>query len=148
MPRLTVYLLLVIFVCSIAYTENVTIHIPTSEVVRIAQIIAKNEGYQISNHNLYYFDSLDTQGTPLVRGYTSIGFYINGNIRSTISISEITGQAIDMNTCEIFDYPELKPFQKQMIQLSKAKIKTAQELADDVGCSSPKVLTKSNPISD
>jgi hypothetical protein len=127
--------------------EDVTVHVPTSELVRVAQIIARNEGYDISNHKVYYFDTLDTLGKPLLPGYASIGFYINGNIRSSISISETTGQAIDVSTCEIFDYPELRPFQAQMIRLSKAKIKTPEKLAEDAGCSPPRVLSKSNPIS-
>ena len=79
-------------------------------------------------------------GKPLLQGYTSIGFYINGNIRSSISISETTGQAIDMNSCEIFDYPDLRLFQDEMLKLSKARIKTPRDLADDAACTSPKIL--------
>jgi hypothetical protein len=126
-------------------TERTIVHIPTSDALRVAQMVARNEGYDIKNHKIYFFDSLDAQEKPLLQGYTSIGFYINGNIRSSISISETTGQAMDMNSCEIFDYPDLRPFQEQMIRLSKARRKTAHELANDAGCSSPKVLNK--PIS-
>jgi hypothetical protein len=89
-----------------------------------------------------------SDGKPLLPGYTSIGFYINGNIRSSISISDTTGQAIDLNTCEIFDYPELGPFQEQMMRLSKAKKKTPQELADDAGCGSPKDREEIRPLTD
>jgi hypothetical protein len=121
------------------------IHIMTSDALKVAEIIARNEGYDIRDTKLYSFDSLDLQGRRLLEGYTSIGFYINGNVRSGISISETTGQALDMTTCEIFDYPELRPFQEQIMRLSKAKRKTPRELADDVGCGRPRVLTK--PIS-
>lgn len=126
--------------------ERIIINIPTSEVVRVAQTIARNEGYDLrqTKYN-YYFDALGSTEKPLLEGYTSIGFYINGNIRSTISISETTGQAFDMNSCEIFDYPELRPSQDQILRLSKAKRKTPQEMADEVGCSPPKVLTKPVP---
>jgi hypothetical protein len=125
--------------------KSVFVHITTSDALRVAQIIARNEGYDIRNTKLYYFDSLDLQGRRLVEGYASIGFYINGNVRSGISISETTGQALDMTTCEIFDYPELRPFQEQIIRLSKARRKTPQELADEVGCDPPRVLTKPVP---
>ena len=125
-------------------SRDVVVHVPTSEALKVAQIIARNEGYDVKNEKLYFFDSLDTQG-GLLEGYTSIGFYINGNIRSTISISETTGQALDMNSCEIFDYPELRSFQDRISRLSKTKRKTPQELADDAGCGSPIVLTK--PVS-
>jgi hypothetical protein len=109
-------------------------------------MIARDEGYDVTRTRVYSFDLLTgSQGESFLQGYTSIGFSINGNPRNQITISNSTGQAIDYNTCEIFAYPDLKPFQEQMIRLSKAKRKTAQELADDVGCSSPKVLTR--PVS-
>jgi len=126
--------------------KPVSVHITTSDALRVAQIIARNEGYDIRNTKLYSFDTLDS-GHRLLEGYASMGFYINGNVRSGISISETTGQALDMNTCEVFDYPELRPFQEQILRLSKARRQTPQELADDVGCDSPRVLTKPVPLS-
>jgi len=124
--------------------KPVSVHITTSDTVMVAQIIARNEGYDIRDTKLYYFDSLDS-GHRLLEGYASIGFYINGNVRSGISISETTGQAFDMTTCEIFDYPELRPFQEDIMRLTKVKRMTPQELADDVGCGRPRVLTKAIP---
>jgi hypothetical protein len=121
---------------------KIVIHVTTSDAVKVAQMIAKDEGYDIKNDRLYYFDLLESQGQPLLRGYTSVGFYINGNIRSTLSISETTGQVIDMNSCEVFDYPDLRSFQERMLRLSKASRKTPQEMADDAGCISPKVLSR------
>jgi hypothetical protein len=126
-------------------TKHVVVHITTSDAVEFAQMVARDDGYDIKNDKVYFFDSLDANGKYLLRGYTSIGFYIKGNIRSSISISETTGQAVDMNSCEIFDYPDLTPFQEQILRLSKAKRKTARELANEVGCASPKVLTE--PVS-
>jgi len=106
-------------------------------------MIARDEGYDVTNTSVYSFDLLTgSGGQPFLPGYTVVGFDINGSARNLIAISNGTGQAIDFNTCEIFDYPDLKPFQERIIHLSKAKRKTAQELADDAGCSSPKVLTK------
>lgn len=140
----SIFLLFLMFAASQA--QSVIVHITTSDAVDLARMIASDEGYDIQNTEVYYFDSLKTRdGKPLLKGYTSVGFYIRGNIRSSISISETTGQAFDMNSCEVFDYPDLKPFQERIAHLSKTKRKTAQELADDAGCSSPKVLT--NPIS-
>jgi hypothetical protein len=134
---LLIHLLLLAF-----QAQSVAVHIATSDAVDVARMIAKDEGYDVRDTKVYYFDLLQTQdGKPLLSGYTSVGFYINGNIRSSISISETTGQAVDMNSCEVFDYPDLRPFQERIVQLSKARRKTALELADDAGCSSPKVLT-------
>jgi hypothetical protein len=139
-------ILLVLLLLPASPTQSVIVHIPTSDVVDLARMIARDEGYDVRDTKVYYFDLLETQdGKPLLSGYTSVGFYINGNIRSSISLSETTGQAVDMNSCEVFDYPDLKPFQERIIHLTKAKRKTAQELANEAGCSSPKVLNK--PVS-
>lgn len=125
--------------------ESEVVHITTSDAIDLARIVARNEGYDVRNTKVYYFDLLMTSdGKPVLPGYTTIGFYINGNVRSSISISDSTGQTIDLNTCEVFDYPELKPFQQRIMRLSKARKKTLQELADDVACGSPKVLNRPN----
>jgi hypothetical protein len=143
---ITSLILLVSFLLPGTLTQSVIVHITTSDAVDLARMIARDEGYDVRDTKVYYFDLLETRDRKtLLKGYTSIGFYINGNIRSTISISETTGQTVDMNSCEVFDYPDLKPFQQQMIRLSKAKMKTAQELADDAGCTSPEVLTTPVP---
>jgi hypothetical protein len=141
-PSIALTLALLLF--SAREAECVLAHIPTSEALKVARIIARDEGYDIRNTKLYYFDSLDSQA-PFIAGYVSIGFYVNGNVRSGISISETTGQALDMTTCEIFDYPELRPFQERILRLSKARRKTPRELADEVGCDPPRVLTKPVP---
>jgi hypothetical protein len=118
--------------------------------VRIAQLIARDEGYDLDKDIrdprtgekiAYWFDSLDgsPQG-PLLAGYTSIGFYINTHIRSGISINDATGQTLDMTSCELFDYPDLRPFQEQVMRLSgTTKRKTPEELADEVGCESLRI---------
>ena len=117
------------------------VHIRTSDAIDLARMIARNEGYDVRKTTVYSFDLL----TNFHQNYATIGFTINGKHRNLIAINNSTGQAIDYNTCEIFDYPDLRPFQERMIRLSKAKRKTAQELADDVGCSAPKVLNKRVP---
>lgn len=127
-------------------SRPVLVHITTSDAIDLARKIARDEGYDVTKTNIYSFDLLITpEGKPFLEGYTSIGFDINGNPRNLIAISDKTGQAIDYNTCEIFDYPDLISFQERMTHLSKAKRKTAQELAKDAGCDSPKVLNK--PVS-
>jgi hypothetical protein len=138
--------LLALLVLPMTQGQSVIVHIPTSDAIDLARMIAKDEGYNVSDTKVFSFDLLMTNdGKPLLQGYTSIGFYINGDPRNTISFNNMTGQAIDMFSCEVFDYPEVRSFQEDMIRLSKVKRKTAQELADDAGCSSPKVLT--NPVS-
>ncbi len=123
-----------------------TVFIPTSEVVRVAQIIAQDEGYDIRKKSIY-FDLLQTRdGKPLLDGYTSIGFYIDAQPRNSISINNETGQTIDMFSCEVFDYPDLQSFQRGMVGLTKVRFKSPQELASDAGCDVPKVLRRPTPL--
>lgn len=123
--------------------DSVIVHITTSDAIDLARAIARDEGYDVANTAVYSFDLLtSSNGKPFLPGYTTIRFDINGNARNVIAISDRTGQTIDYNTCEIFDYPDLQPFQERMLRLSKAKKKSAQGMADDAGCSSPRMLNK------
>jgi hypothetical protein len=138
--------LLALLLFTAAQSQQVIMPISTSDAVDVARIIARDEGYDVTNTKVYYFDLLtNSEGKPFLQGYTAIGFYIDGQERNLITINNATGQAIDYNTCEIFAYPDLKSFQDNMIRVNKAKKKTPQELARDVGCGSPQVLTQ--PIS-
>ena len=144
MPVTTSIALVLLWLSAPQAKAKVIVNIPTSDALMVAQIIASNEGYDIRNTKRYYFEALDCP-KPLLEGYTSMGFSISGQARSSISINNDTGQALDMNSCEIFDYPELRPFQEDIMRLTKVKRKTPQELADDVGCGRPRVLTKAIP---
>jgi hypothetical protein len=129
-----------------AQTEKIIVHITSSDAIDFARMIARDEGYDVTKTSIYSFDLLTGPGgKPFLEGYTTISFDIAGNPRNLITINNSTGQAIDYNTCEVFDYPDLRQFQERMLRLSKAKKKTLGELASDAGCTSPKVLTK--PIS-
>lgn len=143
MPVIRTTILIALLVLPLAQSQTVTVHITTSDAIDFARVIARDEGYDVAKTSVYSFDLLSgSGGQPFLQGYTAVSFDINANPRNLIAINNNTGQAIDYNTCEIFDYPDLKPFQEGIMHLSKAKRKTAQELADDAGCSSPKVLTK------
>src|SRR6476661_5921624 len=135
---------------------SVIVHITTGDAVKIAQRIARDEGYDLDKEVrdpqgakvVYWFDSLDgsPQG-PFLEGYTSIGFYINSHSRSGISINNTTGQTLDMTSCELFDYPDLQPFQEQVMRLGGiSKKKTPEELADEVGCESLRIVRTPVPV--
>jgi hypothetical protein len=143
MPIVSSILIAMFLLPALDQGRIVIMPILTSDAIDVARMIARDEGYDVTKTTVYYFQELtNSEGKPFLPGYTSIGFDINGNARNLISINNSTGQAIDFNTCEVFDYPDLKPFQERTIRLNKAKRRTPQELADEVGCSSPKVLSK------
>lgn len=118
--------------------------ISDSDAIDLAGIIARDEGYDLRIQTIdYSFDmAIDSGGHPIVPGYTSVIFEVNAVANNLIAINNSTGQAIEVNSCQVFDYPDVKPFQEQMMRINKAKKKTAQELADDVDCGIPTVLTK------
>ncbi len=134
-------------------TEPSFVHISSSTAITVAQTIARGEGYEIRTdlddvrQSPYDFDVLTASGgRPLVRGYIAIGFTIDERARNLILINERTGQTIDMNSCEVFDFPALRSFENQIIRLTKATRLTPQQLADNVGCSSAILVTKPVPI--
>jgi hypothetical protein len=147
MPVVMISILIPLLVPSPQHAQSVIVHITTSDAIDYARKIARDEGFDVTKTNIYSFDQISaSEGKPFVEGYTTVSFDINASPENVIVISNSTGQAIDYNTCEIFDYPDLRPFQGRMVHLSNARKKTAQELADDVGCTSPKVLSKPVPL--
>ena len=138
-----IHLTLLLF--STMQTQSI-VHIETSSAIDYARMIARDEGYEVSRTSLYTFDLLTgSDGKPFHPGFTAIGFFVDVRPANLILVSNVTGQAIDFNTCEVFDYPDLKPFQEQILRITKATRKTPQELADEIGCSPPKVLKR--PVS-
>jgi hypothetical protein len=127
-------------------TQIIIMPIVASDAVKVAQMIARDQGYDIRNDKMYYFDMDCSCMEPLAPGYTTIAFYFNGWIQNTISISDATGQAIDFNGCEVFDYPDLRPFQQNVMKVNKTKKKSPDELAQDVGCSHPIVLKRPHAV--
>jgi hypothetical protein len=125
-----------------AALQSPALDIPTSDAVDVARLIARAEGYDVSRTDIYSFEQLTNSGKPFHQGYVAIGFNINGNARNLILINARTGQAIDYNTCEIFDFPSLRPFQVKVTRLTKAEPESPEDLADEVGCANPKVLTR------
>ncbi len=124
-------------------SQQASVNITTSDAIDLARAIASDEGYDVKRSSVYSFELLlGKEGEPFLRGYTSIGFNINGGARNLLVIDNTTGQVADFNTCEVFDYPNVRGFQQQILHLSGAQRKTPQEIADDVGCDSPKVLNQ------
>lgn len=140
--KITSILLALLMLTATDYAR-VRVHITTADAIDLARKIAHDEGYDVNKTTVYSFDLLTAaDGKPFQPGYTSVGFDINGNPRNLILINDSTGQAIDYNSCEIFDYPNLRSFQKRLMRLSNSRRKTPSELAKDIGCDAPKVLSK------
>lgn len=116
--------------------------IPTSDVVDVAEKVAKGEGYSLADRTKYFFDLMqDKAGNPPFPGYITIGFYWNSDIVSAISINEETGQVLDINKCTIFDYPALQIYAREVQLATGASPLSIAELSKQAGCDSLKKLS-------
>jgi hypothetical protein len=116
----------------------------TSDLIDYGRAIARDNGYDVGNTKAYSF-SLPSE--VFKEGYTTVALEIAGGRPVTYLINNATGQALEFYTCQIFDFPDLKPWQERSVQASQANPKTPKQLADEVGCLiAPTVLTKPVPI--
>ena len=147
MPRLGFSFLLSVLLLIGSAPQNIkrAPDLPTSDLIDYARLIARDSGYDVADTRVYGF-SINTPHDSLVPGYTTIQFIEHEHVIKVIMVNNRTGQAIEFNLCEIFDYPNLKPWQELFIGRSNAVLKTPQELADDVDCRGPKVLTDPLPL--
>jgi hypothetical protein len=112
------------------------VHFPTSDAIDIARKVARDLAYPIDRYpNLYFFDVVTTEGgKPLIAGYTAISFWSAAHPMQHFEINERTGQVVDATICEVFDFPDLRIFQRARQQLTRARPSTTEELANEIGC--------------
>ncbi len=120
------------------------VHFPTSDAIDVARKVARDLGYPIDrNRNLYFFDVVKTEGgKPLIAGYTAVSFWSSAHPIQHFEINERTGQVVDDTSCEVFDFPDLRTFQRARQQLTGARPSTIAELANEVGCDALTVVRK------
>jgi hypothetical protein len=128
-------------------TAQKSVFTPTSELLRVSEMAARDEGFKIDNNGLFFFDVATTsEGKQLVRGYTSMGFYGNGQPIHIYSVNEMTGQVVDIGNCEVFSFPDLRAFARKVQKQSGTRARTDEELAREVGCDVLEVIDKPFPI--
>jgi hypothetical protein len=91
----------------------------------------------------YFFDVVKTEGgKPLITGYIAVSFWSSAHPIQHFEINERTGQVVDDTSCEVFDFPDLRAFQRARQQLTGARPSTIEELANEVGCDTLTVVRK------
>jgi hypothetical protein len=106
-------------------------HIPVSKLNDIATILAHDEGWPLGN--------LDYTLDPMIPvdddGFDSIGVYRKGHLVRMYSIDRTTGDVVDfMRGCQVFRFEDIKRFQTEMKQKSRAAPLTDAQLAAKAGC--------------
>ncbi len=133
--------ILVALLCFQQQSFSAEVHLPTSDAIDVARKLARDLGFPIDRYpKLYFFDMLP----PSFAGYVSITFYGNGHPLNHFEINEKTGQVVDNVICQMFDFPDLRVFQRTQQRLSGARAKTTGELMDEIGCD--KLTLVQNPV--
>lgn len=106
-------------------------HLPAAQVASIAKQIATEEGWPIDQKG-YTFDPM----TPTEDdGFDSIGLYKDAHLVRMYSINRTTGDIVDfMRGCDVFQFPDLKPFQAQIRSATHSPGLTPEQLAAKAGC--------------
>ena len=125
---LTAILALLLFA---APQEKPRPHLPASQVNDIATILAHDEGWPLSDPDY----TLDPMKPDVDDGFDSIGVYKKAHLVRMYSINRTTGDIVDfMRGCDVFQFPDLKPFQAQIRSATHSPGLTPEQLAAKAGC--------------
>jgi len=113
--------------------------IPTSDVVKVAWMAARDEGYD-PNAVGTFLDELRVKGTEPIEGYTSIGLYVNVQLTRSYSIRLTTGDVVDATSCTLFRYPDLIKYKKELMRGFGTQEVSDEQIAKEVGCDKLDVL--------
>jgi hypothetical protein len=110
------------------------IFIPTSEVVRVASMAARDEGYDPNAPGMYLDELRTKDGKEPIKGYSSIALYKHGQIVRSYSIRAATGDVVDATECKIFRYPDLLRFKRSVLMGFENRDTSIEAIASEVGC--------------
>jgi hypothetical protein len=106
-------------------------HLPASEVVDIATILAHDEGWPLGDPDY----TLDLMKPADDDGFDSIGVYKKAHLVRMYSINRTTGQIVDfMRGCQVFRFKDIESFQHRLQGRSNAAPLTDAQLAAKAGC--------------
>jgi len=114
-----------------AQPEKPRTHLPASQVIDIATILAHDEGWPLGDPDY----TLDLMKPADDDGFDSIGLYKKAHLVRMYSINRNTGQIVDfMRGCQVFRFKDLESFQQRIQSQSHATPLTDTQLAAKTGC--------------
>jgi len=114
-----------------AQPEKPRTHLPASQVIDIATILAHDEGWPLGDPDY----TLDLMKPADDDGFDSIGLYKKAHLVRMYSINRNTGQIVDfMRGCQVFRFKDLESFQQRIQTQSHATPLTDTQLAAKTGC--------------
>lgn len=120
---------------SILQTEARVQHfIPTSEIVRIGAMAARDEGYDPDVEGTYLNELRTPEGKEPIPGYASIGLFVHGHLVRDYAIRIETGDIVDPSVCKVFRYPNLLNHKKKLMKEFGTADASLDVIGSEVGC--------------
>jgi hypothetical protein len=135
-------LILAVAVAASSQQPKATVFIPTSEVVRIATMAARDEGYNPYAKGMFLDELRTAEGQEPQPGYASIALYSGAHPIRSYSIRNETGDVVDPNDCKIFRFPDLVQYGRSVRYGNHRKPVSIATIATEVGCETLKVVSK------
>ena len=121
-----------------AQPEKPRTHLPASQVIDIATILAHDEGWPLGDPDY----TLDPMKPDVDDGFDSIGVYKKAHLVRMYSIDRTTGQIVDfMRGCQVFRFKDLENFEQRIRSQSHAAALTDAQLAAKAGCPNLSVVS-------
>lgn len=106
----------------------------TSDVVRVATMAARNEGYKVGADGTFLNELRTKDGKEPYPGYASIALYRNGHPVRFYSIRVESGDVVDATDCKVFRYPDLLRFKRKLLTDFGSKEVSLDAIASEIGC--------------
>ncbi len=116
--------------------------LPTSEIVRVANMVARDEGFKLDADGIYLNELRTAEGKEPIDGYASIGLYQHGHPRRSYAIRVKTGDVVETELCEIFRFPDLLRFRRETMWGFGTREAALDKIAAEVGCRHLKIVTR------
>jgi hypothetical protein len=137
-----------LFIVSVALfvqaVPKMTYFLPTSTVVRVAGMAARDEGYEPGARGTF-LDELRKNGKEPILSYTSIGLYKEAHLARYYSIREETGDIADPMLCKLFRYPDLVKFNRETMKAFGTKEASLEVIATEIGCDKLEIVPSNAP---
>src|SRR5579859_3207319 len=106
----------------------------TSDVVRVATMAARDEGYDPDADGTFLDELRTEDGKEPYPGYASIALYHNFYPVRSYSIRVDTGDVVDATDCKVFRYPDFLKFKRKILRGCGTKEVPVDVIESEIGC--------------
>jgi hypothetical protein len=117
----------------------------TSDVVRVASMTARDEGYDPDADGTFLSELRTANGKEPYPGYSSITLYHNGHPVRSYSIRVETGDVVDATDCKVFRYPDLLEFKRRLLKDFGSKEVSLETIETEIGCERLETVPRRTP---